>query len=164
MNLELKVTGQFQDTITYPDGRVEVRDWQNNTICNGFKLLITSLFKGHASYSRLTYWAVGTGITASTVNDSVLETEIGRKSISTSDMVWLDGTGAVSSSPTSTLLITLVFGVDEINGAWTEFGIFGGLATATKDSGTMINRKVHGTITKESGVTLERKMKFVISL
>ena len=66
--------------------------------------------------------------------------------------------------PSNILQIRRVFTEIECNGVWREFGIFGGNATETANSGIMINKRHHGVITKTNEMKVERIMRFVLSL
>ena len=68
------------------------------------------------------------------------------------------------TTPSNILQVKRVFGEDECNGTWREFGIFGGNATSAANSGIMINKRHHGVITKTSDMTVERVMRFVLNL
>ena len=66
--------------------------------------------------------------------------------------------------PTNILQIKHTFGVNDCNGTWREFGIFGGNATTTANSGLLINKRHHAVITKTDEMTIERTMRFTLSL
>ena len=163
------VIGEFTDTITYADGRKEVREG-HNLIVNDIGKLIASLFKKESGYTGLSYWAIGSGQDAwdtstanPTVNDTKLETEIFRKEIQKSDIKFIDGEGREQGSPTNRIAVTVTFSTTEANGKWREFGIYGGNATATKDSGLMINHKIHKILTKDETMTIERQIRFTFN-
>lgn len=156
------------DKITYPDGTQEVIE-HLNTVVDDCSRLIASLMKGQVGYKGITYWAVGSGAgtwdnanpPAPTVGDTKLFKETYRKAINPSDITFLDSNGKPTTSVTNKLQIKVVFTESEANGELREFGLFGGNATATKNSGIMINRKTHGLIYKTSGMRLERTIRIV---
>lgn len=155
-----KVTGHIKDYAIYKDGTRELINESYNLIVNNFGVLIASLMKQDSTYKDNTmYWAVGTGTTEASVLDTGLETEVYRKAIIAGDMSYMSG-GSPSVSPTNQLRIIVTFGELEANYDLTEFGIFGGNASATVDSGVMINHKVHTTISKTSSFQLERTITF----
>lgn len=118
------------------------------------------------------YWAIGSGSaawdeqwgtpspptpSASTVK---LVNEIYRKAITSSDIKYVDseGTEYPDTTPTNMIKITIVVGESEGNGDWREFGLFGGGATATRDSGLMIDHKIHKILSKTSEISVTRSI------
>lgn len=166
---QLKVTGEYQDTIRYADGSVEVIK-SHNLIVDGLYKLITSLLSSKGGYSGLQYWAVGSGsvswdseLPEPQVNDTRLTQEIGRKQIQPSDFAWVNDSGVVQSTPTNRLRVRVTFSNSECVGTWREFGIFGGNATSTANSGIMMNHKHHPIITKTAEMEIEREIIFTFS-
>ena len=159
--------GEFRDTIYYADGRVEVTDWNRNLIVSGINNLISALFKNQSGYTGIGYWAVGSGQSSWDTNlanpaasDVKLVNEIGRKAIPASAITFLTSSDDTTSTVTNRLQITLTFEENDANGSWREFGIFGGNATSTKDSGVMINHKTHSVIPKSNSMRIERQIRF----
>lgn len=168
-NKTLKVTGSYTDTIRYKDGRVEVIKGEN-LVVDGIYKIITSLLSSKGGYSGLQYWAVGSGNVSwdsnmpnPTARDTRLTAEIGRKAISTSDMAWVNERGEVQSQPTNRLRVRVTFTNSDCVGTWREFGIFGGNATSSANTGIMMNHKHHGAITKTSEMEIERDIIFTFS-
>ena len=167
-NFDERKHWKVTDVITYPDGKKEVREYFN-TVVDDCSRLIACLMKGQDGYKGITYWAVGSGAEtwdnanppAPTVGDTKLFNETYRKAINASDITFLDSNDKPTTSITNKLQIRVVFTESEANGELREFGLFGGNATATKNSGIMINRKTHGLIYKTSGMTLERTIRIV---
>ena len=166
--LDEKRHWRITDKITYPDGTQEVIE-HINTVVDDCSRLIASLMKGQAGYKGIAYWAVGAG--AGTwdnnnppkpkVGDTKLLNETFRKAINASDITFLDSSDKPTTSVTNKLQISVTFTETEANGELREFGLFGGKATATRNSGIMINRKTHGLIYKTSGMRLERIIRIV---
>ena len=156
------------DKITFADGTQEVIE-HINTVVDDCSKLIASLMKGQSGYKGITYWAVGSGAgnwdnnnpPAPSVGDTKLLNETFRKAISASDITFLDSSDKPTTSVTNKLQISVTFTETEANGELREFGLFGGKATATRNSGIMINRKTHGLIYKTSGMRLERIIRIV---
>lgn len=167
-NLDERKHWKVTDKITYPDGRVEVRNYVN-TVVDDCSRLIASLMKGQAGHKGITYWAVGSGANtwdnanppAPAVGDTKLFNETFRKAVQPDNIVFLDANDNVTSSVTNKLQIKVVFTEGEANGELREFGLFGGDATSNRNSGIMINRKTHGLIYKTSGMTLERTIRII---
>jgi len=91
-----------------------------------------------------------------------LTTEYFRKAIAQPSIVYIDpitdiSTGGVVSSK---LEITVTLATTEANGSLREFGMFGGTATSTADSGQMVNWISHSRIDKDSSLEIERKIRF----
>ncbi len=98
---------------------------------------------------NITYCAVGTGITAPALADTTLQTELGRKQIS------------VRSVAANVATFQTFFTTSEIVGTLKEAGLFGDLASATANSGTLfcrvaINRikSANDTLTLSWAVTI----------
>lgn len=167
---EVHMTGQIVDKI-YKNGKLVETIEGHNLVVNSFLKLAMALLKNQSGYNGVQYWAIGTGATSwdTTTPDPVstetrLTSEIGRVAISASDMSFLNSDFSVSATPTNILQIKHTFGANDCNGKWREFGIFGGNATATKNSGIMINKRHHAVITKTSDMTIERTMRFTLNL
>lgn len=165
----LKVTGEYKDTIKYKNGKIETKEG-HNIVVTSFLNLVTSLLAGKAG--GIKYWAIGSGesswsssLPEATTSETRLTSEIGRKAINTSDMVFLDSSGEVSDSPTNKLKITVTFGYDECTGTWREFGLFGGSeASSTSNSGIMIDKKNHADITKSIDMEITRELTLTLNL
>ena len=166
----IKMTGQITDRI-FKNGVLVEERVGHNLVVNTALNLIMALLKRQSGYSGIQYWAVGSGasswdsgLPSPTAGDTRLTAEIGRVAISPSEIVFLNGNLQVSSTPTNIIQITHTFGVNDCNGKWREFGIFGGNATASANSGIMINKRHHSVITKTTDMTIERIMRFTIKL
>ena len=152
------------DTITNVEtGEKETRTY-HNTVVNTCSNLIACLMKGQSGYSGIQYWAVGSGNPnmsntnpdTPNVADTKLQAETFRKAIKPSDITFLDSGNSPTETITNKIQISITFLESEANGELREFGLFGGVATGTKDSGIMINRKIHPLIYKTSGMRLDR--------
>lgn len=166
----IKMTGQITDRI-FKNGVLVEERVGHNLVVNTALNLIMALLKRQSGYSGIQYWAVGSGasswdsgLPSPSAGDTRLTAEIGRVAIDPSEIVFLNGSLQVSSTPTNIIQITHTFGVNDCNGKWREFGIFGGNATASANSGIMINKRNHEVITKTSEMTVERVMRFTLSL
>lgn len=165
---EEKMHWQVIDKITYTDGRKEVREYKN-TVVNDCSKLIATLFKNHVGYAGASYWAVGSGDVAwsnstpptPSVSNFKLQTETFRKAIPANSIVFLTDANVETANITNRLQITLTFNEGEANGELREFGIFGGNATTTLNSGIMINHKIHPIIYKTSDMKIERILRLV---
>lgn len=166
----VKIVGETIDRI-FKNGKLVEEIEGHNLVVNQFLNLCMALMKGQSGYAGLTYWAVGSGadswdstMPSPSVGDTALTNEIGRVAIAPSEISFLDSNGNVSANPTNIIQIVHTFGINDCNGKWREFGIFGGTATATSGSGVMINKRHHAVITKSTDMTIERTMKFTIIL
>lgn len=164
------MTGEIIDRIHFADGHVEERVG-HNLVVNTFLNLVMCLLKQQSGYKGVQYWAVGSGASSWDSNmpnpeltASRLTAELGRKAISASDIKFLDSSYNEVSTPTNIIQISCTFGPSECNGVWREFGIFGGNATTSANSGVMINKRHHAVITKTEEMTIERIMRFTLNL
>jgi len=165
---EHRIIGEVFDYFVYPDGRkVLAREPDHNLIVANCSVLIACLMKGESGYAGAAYWALGSGSeTWSDVappspltSDTQLTAETYRKAITSGDMEFLDVDNNTSVTPTNKIQITVTFTETEANGPLREFGIFGGLADGTANSGLMINHKIHPLIYKTSALQLERVLR-----
>ena len=168
--LSVGMTGQSIDRI-YKNGVLVEEVVSHNLVVNSFLNLVMCLLKNQGGYSGIQYWAVGSGATSWDTNmptpdikPTRLTSEIGRAPISASDIKFLDSNYDEVSTPTNIIQVSHIFGSNECNGVWREFGIFGGNATTTANSGIMINKRHHSIITKTEEMTVERIMRFTLNL
>ena len=166
----VSMTGQITDRI-FKNGVLVEERVGHNLVVNSFLNLVMCLLKQQNGYSGIQYWAVGSGASAwdsNPVNPELTATkltaEIGRVPISASEITFLDSNNNATTTPTNVIQISHTFGENDCNGTWREFGIFGGNATATSNSGIMINKRHHQVITKTSEMSVERVMRFTLSL
>jgi hypothetical protein len=162
-------SGMIRDIITHHDtGQVEDTGWSHNTIVNSIDNLIACLLKSEAGYTGISYWAIGSGSDSwddvnppsPSQSDVALVNEIGRLAIPSGAITYLDDNGNITATKTNKLQIDLTFGQNDCNGKWREFGIVGGNATISANSGIFINHKTHGLIVKTSTMSIERIMRF----
>jgi hypothetical protein len=93
-------------------------------------------------------------------DQSTLEAEYYRLTIPQGEIIFIDPiTGSPAGSPTNKLEITVIIGYSAANGTMREFGLFGGTATSTLDTGEMVNWIVHDRIDKTSGFEIQRKVR-----
>lgn len=168
---DMHMTGQIIDRIYNKDGELVQTIEGHNLVVNSFLKLVMALCKGEAGYSGIQYWAIGSGDTSwddeipdPEINASRLTAEIGRIPITPSEISFLNASGAVSTTPTNILQIKHVFDVNDCNGKWREFGIFGGNATSEANTGILINKRHHDVITKTNEMIIERTMRFTLNL
>lgn len=166
----LHMTGQITDRI-YKNGVLVDEIVGHNLVVNSFLNLVMCLLKQQNGYSGIQYWAVGSGASSwdsnmptPDIGATRLTAELGRVPISASEISFLDSNYNVVSTPTNILQIKHTFGASDCNGVWREFGIFGGNATDSANSGIMINKRHHAVITKTEEMTIERIMRFTLSL
>ena len=164
------MTGQITDRI-FKNGEFVEEIVGHNLVINSFLNLVMCLLKHQNGYTGIQYWAVGTGaeswdstMPSPSIEATRLTSELGRVAILPSEITFLDGAYNEVSTPTNIIQIKHTFGVNDCNGVWREFGIFGGNATADANSGIMINKRHHAVITKTEEMTIERTMRFTLSL
>ena len=119
--------------------------WIDNVIVNVGLNSIANRLSGvnsKANAGQVTYCALGTGSTTPVISGTTLDTEIDRVAISTS-----------SGNVDNLAEMRAFFNTSQANGTLTEMGLFGEDASATTDSGTMI-QWIAFSLTKTSAETL----------
>lgn len=166
----IHMVGHSIDRI-YKNGVLVDEIHSHNLIVNSFLNLVMCLMKQQNGYKGLQYWAVGSGSASwdttpvtPDIKATRLTAEIGRVALSADCFSFLNSENEVVTTPSNILQVRRVFGENECNGVWREFGIFGGNATTAVNSGIMINKRHHGVITKTNDMTVERIMRFVLNL
>lgn len=111
-------------------GNFKEKIFVDNLITTAAKESFAKAFSGETANNQgiATYHAVGTGTTAPALGDTNLQTEIFRKLIS------------VRSYSNNQALFQTYFTTSEANGVLRELGLFGDLATATANTGTLFAR------------------------
>ena len=167
---DLRMTGESIDRI-FKNGVLVDEIHGHNIVVNSMLNLVMCLFKQQSGYKGLQYWAIGSGASSwdtTSVSPEITATrltkEIGRVALDDSCFSFLTPEYGVSQTPTNILQIKKSFGENDCNGEWREFGIFGGNATSSANSGILINKRHHKIITKTSEMTVERTMRFVLNL
>lgn len=168
--IKVHMMGESIDRI-YKNGVLIDEIHSHNIVVNTFLNLVMCLMKQQSGYGGLQYWAVGSGSSSwdttsvtPDINAKRLTQEIGRVKLSESNFSFLNGNFQPTSTPSNILQIKRVFNETECNGAWREFGIFGGNATSVANSGIMVNKRHHAVITKTNEMQVERVMRFVLNL
>lgn len=166
----IHMTGESIDKI-YENGKLVDIIKGHNLVVNSFLKLVMGLCSGNIT-SGIGYWAVGSGDkswdtapVSPEINASRLTSEIGRVKILQSDMSFLTEDGNIAYSPTNILQVRHTFGINDCNGEWREFGLFGGgSATGEANSGIIINKRHHSIITKTDEMAIDRIMRFTLTI
>jgi len=137
-----------------------------NVIVNTASILIARLLKDSSEPTGgITYLSVGTGDVAwdtqdppaPTTSQTLLEGEVDRKAISSSNTSFIDpntGDPVGNATPTNIVDYAVTFSESEAVGAIVEMGLFGGDASATANSGTLVNFRTFPVINKTNSMTL----------
>lgn len=167
-----EIHGFWKDVIERkrPDGTdevVEETDWKSNLIVVGMGVVLAGLLKGDPDFAGgIIRHAVGRGNPAWDIpgppapsyGATSLVDEYFRKAPTA--ISYLDPGGAPVVGPTRSILVQTVLDYGEANGGGGEYireqGLFGGLATDTLGSGTMINLIYHVAKFKNSGIKITR--------
>lgn len=174
--------GEYSDFLVYPNGERVLIGSGQNLVVNSAYVVMAMCMKQDPAYGGFLYWAVGdgnvgagagtaawdAGVAGGTIaplaTATTLLNEIYRKAVVPADITFIDGAGIASGTPTNRLQILATFLEDEPGGGGDfylrEFGLFGGTATLTADSGYQINHKVHATYVKNNLARLERRLRF----
>lgn len=171
-----RVSGKWFDKIMRKDGSIEFGqhgefEWDSNQIQNTFMTLLAGWCIQEATIADgITYLAVGHGLVgwdsaAPTLShsDTTLEAEYFRSAISPgTDSYFIDpGTNLVSLTPTNKIELVVLIDYADAIGALREFGLFGGDASATTDSGHMVNWIHHARVDKDITMAIERKVRIL---
>ncbi len=143
--------------------------WQNNRVVERCHRLLAALMKREAGMSGILYWAVGEGLAtwdrlmpSPNAGDTQLATEIARLALMPEQILYLDNENEISDEPTARLQISTTFTREALGGqgirSLREFGLFGGDATETANSGWMIDYVIHPRIALSPGMTLTRNL------
>lgn len=170
--IALTIVGKYQDTLIDKNGNVKKHEIKNNQVQLTALKLISSLFKNQANTLGIQYIALGSGHPTWDLlpnnkpnpmpnSNTTLTTEVFRKAIPTTDIVFVDSTaafgqGAISQTATTRLRITTQIEANQANTSLREFALFGGNATGIQNSGFMINWVAHPLIQKTNDVVLNR--------
>ena len=128
--------------------REEIVQGPNLFVLNA-SVLVAALFKDEPSYSGITHWAVGTGTTTPIITLAALVTELTRVATT---VVFLDGAGVPTATPTKTIQITTTIPLGTV-GSLTEMGLFGG-----NNGNLMVDYKTHSAISMDGNTSLVRKI------
>jgi hypothetical protein len=168
--------GTYRDRLTDAQGRpVWDSGWRTNRVVDSCNALIAALMKAEPGFSGVLFWAVGAGATSwdnlmpsPLAADRQLSNEIARKAVVPADIVFLDDQDAAVAGPTSRLRIASTFTPADFGGqgipSLREFGLFGGDATTTANSGWMIDYVIHPLIRLSAGMTLTRNLNLTFGL
>jgi hypothetical protein len=169
----MKIIGRWQDTFKYTDGRMVVRpeqyvEWEFNQIQNSFLSLLAAWCRAESGYARIGFMGIGSGLVgwdttppSKPYSQSQLTTEYYRLTIPQGDIVFIDPSTNVPTggTPSSKIEVTVSIGTGDANGTMREFGLFGGQATSSLDSGSMVNWVIHDRIDKDASFELQRKVR-----
>ena len=150
-----------------------------NIIVESIGRLVAGLFRSDPAFRGIQQWAIGVGSSSwdalwdtdspptALSTATRLTNEIGRLPISIagheSSMIYVDQDGEPSQTPTNRIKVSRMFGRADGNGEWREFALFGGNAGSARDSGIMINHKIHRVINKTGDMTVERNIIFTFN-
>lgn len=177
--LSLSIQGQYKDTLRWVghggSERIECRGWKPNQIQDGAQGIINERLlgmsdgevAGYLSHLPIRYMALGDGQPVTKPYDqNSLDNEIERVPISASFATFVDGSGNPLNPqvPSARFMIQVVLGAAEGNGNLREFGLFGGEATESLNTGTMFNWITHDLIIKDPLLVLNRVIDISLSI
>jgi hypothetical protein len=164
------INGRYQDVLRNAQGRLLWQSgWRSNRILNNCSRLLAALMKGEAGIQGLRYWAVGQGerrwdatLPNPQLASTQLTSELVRLPLSAEQITYIDSQNAPSATPTNRLQVTVdIDGSTLVSSGFQplrEFGLFGGDATETANSGLMINQVIHPRIDIAPDMTLSRTL------
>ena len=161
--------GQYLDCIQNGNRRVPLAPgWTPNTIVDAAWPLVAGLLKNDTTMAGILYWAVGTGnpswdVTPQAPGQAVtrLHHEVARLPVPTEAIIYLNPDGTPSVEPTACIEISVTFSWPEAR-QLREFGLLGGAASETADSGRLINYVIHPRIDLAAGTGLARRVRFTL--
>ena len=174
----IPIQGMWRDTYEWADGRRLIGPWKRNQIQNAAPILVGGLLRragelAFPGFTGITYIGYGSGNVSWDITppvqdaaDTTLTLEYFRKIVPNTDLFFLDPLAAPGSAPVAgpTRRVGFVGTLlpAEGNGSLREFGLFGGLASGTLDSGTILNWIVHPLITKDATLTITRNVEITV--
>jgi hypothetical protein len=164
--------GRYHDVVRDADDRVvSNRGWHSNAITYGAWTVVTALLRNDPNLRGLLFCAVGSGDVAwdrappssgASAGRTRLRAEVDRRALAESDFVYLDPRGNAARGPTDRLEVTARFAWPQGSKVLREFGLFGGDATATVNTGYLMNYVMHPVISLAAGQTLTRRVRFTL--
>ena len=141
-------------------------DWSDNIITIGTLVtLVSALLKGESGYAGISYVAVGIGdpswaggntpVAAPTTTQLV--SEIDPNGRVPAVVAFRDQNNAPTAAITRRLEISGTFAPNQGNGVWREWGLFGGNASAARNSGLMVDYFTQEAATKTSSETVIKR-------
>lgn len=153
----IRFSTRFRDEFDRGNGFV-VEGEGHNLITDGMRNVLAALLAGQGGYSGVQYWAVGSGDAgadplsppAPSPSDTKLAVETGRVPVTIS---FVDdfGEATTGNALSKHVKIQAVFDKGIATGQNSEFGLFGGNASGTAESGILLNRVTHPLKHKGSG-------------
>lgn len=168
--INFKCQGELIDEFIVDDEVVESYSKEFNVIVSDFLKLVSGLLKDPSNASPL-YFANGVGLPSwdtvpyvASTSGSKLVSELYRKEILPENITYLDALGNSSTTPTNRIQLQATFDYLESNGDLREAAIFGLTASSAKDSGIMMNHKIHAKRPKDSSKMLRRIFRFTFDI
>lgn len=161
--------GKYRDRVLDPHNRLLFDSgWTSNTIVDSAWPLIAGLLKNDPALDGILFWAVGAGDPAwddthrgASAATTRLQDEIDRQTIPAAAIDYLNEAGTPAAGPTTRLEIRSIFSWPEPRTV-REFGLFGGEATAARNSGHLINYVIHPRLDLPAGSQLTRRLHFTL--
>lgn len=163
--------GIYRDIMTNRRGHILWHSrWRNNRIVAECGRLNAALMKGQPNIAGILYWAVGTGnenwdenLPSTGSGAKQLTNEIKRLPAAPGKIVYLNGAGNPTGAITNRLQVTAEFTREDFEQEHTprlrEFGLFGGNATTSPNSGFMIDHVIHPRIDMHPDLKLTRSLR-----
>jgi hypothetical protein len=140
-----------------------------NTIVDSAWSLLAGLLKNDPALHGILFLAVGAGDPAwdgthTPANPAAtqMQNEIVRQPVTAENIQYLNDNDEPVPQPTTRIEITASFVWPDQSQTLREFGLFGGDATDTPDSGYLVNYVIHPRLHLETGATLTRRLRLNI--
>ena len=166
----VNLRGTYRDVFRDAYGRLcFASEWNPNTIADRAWPLLTGLLKNDPNLNGILYFAVGSGDPDWDVNPiapspaaTQLQNEIERQAVLAEAITYLDENDLPASVPTNRIEIRASFTWPDAGQTLREFGLFGGDATGTRNSGYLVNHVIHPRLYMESGTTIARQLRLSV--
>lgn len=164
------IAGRYRDVVVDRHGHVAVdTGWRSNVIAGTTWPVVTALLRNDPAIRGLLFCAVGAGeaawdevAPAARSTTTRLRAEHDRRVLGAETFAYLDARGLPAPRPTDRLEVTTLFSWAGEPRVLREFGLFGGDATVSRDSGYLINYVIHPRIDVRAGATLTRRVRFTL--
>ena len=161
------IEGCYHDIVAERDAvRWQSGGWRHNLIVSSAWPLVTALLRKEPNALGISFCAVGEGESSwdttpaqPSVETTRLHREIARAPLSLADMRYIDGAGRPARTWTHRLELTVVIPATPSARHVREFGLVGGDATPSANTGRLINYAVHPVIELRANQKLTRTIR-----
>lgn len=168
-NHGISITGELIDEFIRDGVVIEQFNKEFNVVVSDMLKVITGVIKSPTASPLYLASGVGnpswdvTPYSANTGNHALVN-ELFRKQILPDSIAFIDNEGNITEEPTNQLRMEATLDYDECNGDLRELAIFGLTASDTRNSGIMMNHKIHKVRAKDNTKIMRRVVKFTFNI